>query len=279
MVVFGRRSGCGTTGRREVIKQALILAGGKCSRQAPLGEQLPKCLATVYNRPLLDHQLQLLQSAGVTEIAVAICAKHAAVVRESLRLLECSAEVHLVVETEPLGMAALFEASARLRAEPFWLLLGDIYLAAERLAPEELPAGKDALLLTCEFDDLARLAAQAANIVVDKDRVLAVRDRPSLPTVKGNLGWSGLAIIGPSFLERRSAILKWLEKRPEAHFGDLFEATIWLGGSIAARPAPADAWFNINTPDQLIEAARCEAHKRARGETAALDPPIGSPLP
>ncbi|MBN2360973.1 MAG: NTP transferase domain-containing protein [Deltaproteobacteria bacterium] len=252
-----------------MIKQALILAGGEGTRLAPLGEYLPKCLATVYNRPLIDYQLRLLQSAGVTEVAVAIGVQYDAVLRESVRLLERTVEVQLVVEPEPLGVAALFEASARLRPEPFWVLLGDIHFEAERLPQLDLPDGRDALLLTREFSDPERLAALTANVVVDQERVLAVRDKPTPAAIKGDLGWAGLAIIGPTFLERRSAILKWLEKKPAPRFGDLFEAALWLGGSMTARPAPAGGWFNINTPEQLLEAARCEARKHVRGETGA----------
>ena len=71
-----------------MISQALILAGGKGTRLAPLGEYLPKCLATVYNRPLIDYQLRLLQSAGVREVVVAVGEPYGAVLRESVRLLQ-----------------------------------------------------------------------------------------------------------------------------------------------------------------------------------------------
>jgi NDP-sugar pyrophosphorylase family protein len=250
----------------DVITQALILAGGQGTRLAPLSEYLPKCLATVYNRPLIDYQLRLLQSAGVTAIWVAVSAQHSAVMRESIRLLERPVDVELAVEAEPLGVSALFEACGQLPAGPFWLLLGDIYLEAEQLKPIDLPEGKDAVLLTRGFADPVQLATATANIVVEGERVIAVRDKPATTAVKGNLGWTGLAVIGPDFLYRRSAILKWLDKKPVAHFGDLFEAALWLGASIAAAPAPVGAWININTPEQLIEAAQCEARKRAQDQ-------------
>lgn len=255
-----------------MITQALILAGGKGTRLAPLGEYLPKCLATVYNRPLIDFQLRLLQSAGVREVVVAVGEPYGAVLRESVRLLQRPLAVKVLVEPKPLGVAALFEASPQLQAEPFWLVLGDIYLEAEQLRPAELPDGKDALLLTRTFDDAAHVAAQTANVVVEGERVVAVRDKPALTAVRGDLGWTGLAVVGPSLLARRAAIVKWLEKRQgAAHFGDLFEAALWLGGSIAARPGPTGAWININTPEQLLDAARCESHKAqhaASSETA-----------
>lgn len=245
-----------------MITQALILAGGKGTRLAPLGEYLPKCLATVYNRPLIDFQLRLLQSAGVNEITIAVGEPYGAVLRESVRLLQRKLDVRLVVEPAPLGVAALFEASQQLRAEPFWLLLGDIYLEAEQLRPAELPDGKDALLLTRTFGDAAHIAAQTANVVVDGERVIAVRDKSAPTAIKGDLGWTGLAVVGPSLLARRTAILKWLDKRSgAAQFGDLFEAALWLGGSISARPGPTGAWININTPEQLLDAARCESRK------------------
>lgn len=50
--------------------QAVILAAGRGSRLDPSLQGLPKCLAPVGGRPLIEHQLELLAQAGIDEVAV-----------------------------------------------------------------------------------------------------------------------------------------------------------------------------------------------------------------
>jgi NDP-sugar pyrophosphorylase family protein len=265
-----------------VIRQALILAGGKGTRLDPLGDYLPKCLATVYNRPLVDFQLRLLASAGVEDVYLSVSARHCAVVQESVRCLMSSVEaipdgggaagapgrgerlprVHLLDERTPAGVQALFEAGARLPAEPFWFMLGDLYYGARRLEPATLPAGVDAVLHTRRYDVPASIARETSNVVVDGERVVAVRDKPRSDEIEGDLGWYATALIAPAFLARREAILDWLERRGrQAHVGDLFEAAVQVGAVVKASPGGGGAWINVNTPDQLMEASRIEQQR------------------
>lgn len=57
------------TRRAEPI-QAVILAAGRGSRLDAALHGLPKCLAPVGGRPLIEHQLDLLARAGITDVAV-----------------------------------------------------------------------------------------------------------------------------------------------------------------------------------------------------------------
>ena len=50
--------------------RALLLAAGLGSRMQPLTSLLPKCLAPIHGRPLLDYWLETLLNHGVTEILV-----------------------------------------------------------------------------------------------------------------------------------------------------------------------------------------------------------------
>jgi NDP-sugar pyrophosphorylase family protein len=239
-----------------MIEQALILAGGQGSRLDPLGDYLPKCLATVYNRPLIDFQLRQLASVGVRDVYVAVSARHHAVIAESLRLLDREQTLHLLEEEVPAGLAALFEAGARLPQKPFWLVLGDLYFGAQQFHTPQVNAESEAILFTHSYKSPEQLAAETTNVVVAGDRVVAVLDKPPVERVRGPLGWHATAIITPAFLKRRAAILKWCaEHRPVAHVGDLFQAALAQGARIDAQPGPAGAWINVNTPDQLLKAS------------------------
>jgi L-glutamine-phosphate cytidylyltransferase len=53
-----------------MIRRALLLAAGRGARLAPLTDERPKCLVPLLGRPLLEHQLAALRSAGIADIAI-----------------------------------------------------------------------------------------------------------------------------------------------------------------------------------------------------------------
>jgi len=246
-----------------VIDQALILAGGKGSRLDPLGDYLPKCLATVYNRPLIDRQLELLQRAGVRRVFISVSAVHHDVVEQSLQCLQRDLVVELIEEKRPAGVAALFEAAARMPATPFWFVLGDLYYGAESFAPASCPERCAAVLHARQYQDPVILAAETSNIVVKEQGVSAVLDKPLPEQVVGQLGWYGTALIAPSLISCGRQILDWLgANRQNAHVGDLFEGALRCGLEIDVIQAPEGAWINVNTPDQLLQASLSEQRRQ-----------------
>src|SRR6188508_324769 len=52
------------------VVRALILAAGLGTRLRPLTDTLPKCLVPIGGRPLLDHWVDNLYRAGVSEARV-----------------------------------------------------------------------------------------------------------------------------------------------------------------------------------------------------------------
>lgn len=50
--------------------RALLLAAGLGSRLKPLTEHIPKCLAPINGRPLIDYWLDSLQTAGITKVLI-----------------------------------------------------------------------------------------------------------------------------------------------------------------------------------------------------------------
>ena len=248
------------------VRQALILAGGEGTRLAPLGEYLPKCLATVYNRPLIDYPLCLLETASVSDVYIAVSQRHHSVVSASIRLLKRHIRIHLLDEKRPTGIRALFEAARRMPPEPFWFVLGDIYFGSERLEPAMLAQGVEAVLFSHVFEDPKRLSAETANLVCDGQTILAVRDKPRPEEVEGSLGWNAMGLVHPDFLARERTIFEWLAgSRQNPAIGDLFSAAVALGATMRVLPGPGGAWINVNSPDQLLKAACVEQLKYLKG--------------
>jgi choline kinase len=61
-----------STSARTAGVQAVILAAGRGSRLGTYTKQRPKCLVEVDERPLIEHQIELLTQAGVDEICVVV---------------------------------------------------------------------------------------------------------------------------------------------------------------------------------------------------------------
>ena len=55
---------------RRRLRRAVILAGGEGLRMRPVTDDRPKAMAEVGGRPILDHQLSWLRSAGIREVVV-----------------------------------------------------------------------------------------------------------------------------------------------------------------------------------------------------------------
>ncbi len=56
------------------VHQAVILAGGKGTRlKNTIGNEIPKCLAPVYEKPLINYQLEQFQKFGIQKVLILGC--------------------------------------------------------------------------------------------------------------------------------------------------------------------------------------------------------------
>src|SRR3546814_12876339 len=76
--------------------KALILSAGQGSRLLPLTEDCPKCLLPLGGRSILEHQVEQLAAAGVTEIVVVTGFRAAAVESRLARLRRLGVRVRTV---------------------------------------------------------------------------------------------------------------------------------------------------------------------------------------
>lgn len=108
--------------------QAILLAGGKGTRLAPLTDNLPKPLVPIHGRPMILYVLEHLKRAGITNIAISV-AHLGHMIEEYLG--DGSAmgmQISYIREPEPMGTGG-------------WMRLIDW----DALAPEFLVANADNL--------------------------------------------------------------------------------------------------------------------------------------
>ncbi|MDD2598745.1 MAG: sugar phosphate nucleotidyltransferase [Kiritimatiellae bacterium] len=107
-------------------KKAMILAAGLGQRLQPLTAAMPKPLMPLWNKPLIDHVIHLLQSWGVQQIVVNTHWQPEKIAAH-LAAGSYTAGIQLSEEQEIRGTAgALRGWREYFSDEPFWVINGDI---------------------------------------------------------------------------------------------------------------------------------------------------------
>src|SRR5512144_1424059 len=110
-----------------------ILAAGRGTRMQPFSEQFPKPLLPVGNKPIIEHQIEIMKSVGINEIFVLIGHKGYEISKVLGNGARYDVSIRYVEQTNPLGIA---HAVGRLGDDidrPFLLMLGDIFFVPENL--------------------------------------------------------------------------------------------------------------------------------------------------
>ncbi len=221
--------------------QAVILAAGRGSRLGSAIEGQPKCLAPVGDRPLIEHQLELLAQAGVHEVAVVTgygAEQVRAVLGERVRYFHNDAWEH----TEGLHSIQLCRQ---------WVTGSLLVLNCDVLADPELLSR----LLHCPgnafvFDSSSGSDAEEMKVEFDGEEYLAAMSK-TLPAERTH-GEN----VGVLYFERRAALL--LFDLAEAMLASQAKARLPAALERVARYIPfrgidvADlTWIEIDFPDDL----------------------------
>ena len=107
--------------------RALIIAGGEGTRLRPLTYKIPKPVIPVVNKPLLEHQIELLKKHGITEIILAI-----SYLPEKIKKIlgdghQLGVKLFYAHEKTPLGTGGAVKNAAKFfDGQPLIILNGDI---------------------------------------------------------------------------------------------------------------------------------------------------------
>lgn len=156
-----------------MIKQAVILAGGKGTRLLPLTSNIPKPMVMVAGQPFLYWQLNYLKDQGVTDVLLLV-SHLAEVVRDyftknpivGLRLAYS-------VEEKPMGTGGAVYEALELLEKKFWLLNGDsfLYIELAKMAHFNDQHAWDACMATAS----GGLVPVPGNLQIRKNNVVAYK--------------------------------------------------------------------------------------------------------
>ncbi len=161
-----------------MIREAIVLAGGKAERLGEAAGGRPKSLVHVGERPLLAYQVLLLARAGVERVIVSCSAGKGSLFRDDLSGL--GVEIVAVEEPEPLGRGGGLRFAAAAREES-----GDVYaLNGDELVDLDLRALAEQHRSTGAAATITVVPLQSHLGIVDLDEanvVLGFREKPRLP--------------------------------------------------------------------------------------------------
>jgi len=161
-----------------VIREAIVLAGGKAERLGEAAGGRPKSLVRVGERPLLAYQCALLVRAGVERVIVSCAAGQGDRFVEDLAGL--GAEIIPVEEPEPLGRGGGIRFATAVREDS-----GDVYtLNGDELVDVDLAALADHHRETYAAATITVVPLESHLGIVDVDEddaVLGFREKPRLP--------------------------------------------------------------------------------------------------
>ena len=229
--------------------KAVILAAGKGTRMRPLTNRRPKPLVPVAGRPILEHIVGGLASAGVDEVCLVIGWMGEQIQEAFGDGTALGAELTYVWQEEYGGTgAAVLLAEEFIGEDQFVLGWGDIIVPPENyrrmmaLYREERP---EAMLAVNRVDD----PWEGAAVYVEDGCVDRIVEKPPKGTSTTNFNNAGLFVFGPELLR----ILRDTEvsERGELEVPSAIETLLQRGKAIRAYEIDG-YWSDVARPTSAI---------------------------
>jgi NDP-sugar pyrophosphorylase family protein len=234
--------------------KAVILAGGEGTRLRPLTLSVPKPVVPVVDRPFLQHQLELLGSAGVREVVFCVAYRP-----ERLQALfgdgaRFGFRIHYAFEEQPLGTGGAVK-----NAEPFLddttiVLNGDVLTDVElrRVVSEHRASGAQATLV------LAPVPDPSAYGVVETEadgRVRRFTEKPEPSSITTDTINAGIYVLDTRTLAAMP--------RGEKHSIErAFFPGLLASGALVRAHVHRGYWIDIGTPEKYLQVHRDVLRRR-----------------
>jgi dTDP-glucose pyrophosphorylase len=236
-----------------------ILAGGKGTRMAPFSERLPKPLLPVANKPLMQHQIELMRELGVRDILLLIGHKGFEIARHFGDGSALGVRIRYVEQTQTLGIAHAVGRLEALADRPLLLFLGDIFFVPGDLREmfNRFEAQGGGAVLAAKVDTPQAIQKNFAMLLDDAGRVRRVIEKPRHPP--NDLKGVGLYLFDP-------VVFDAIRRTPRTAMRDEYEITESIQVMIddghhvgVARCIEDD--INVTTPRDLLRCNLLQARR------------------
>ena len=148
--------------------QGVILAAGHGSRMGPFGEEMPKPIVPICNKPLLAYQLEYMKSVGIDEVFIVIGHLGHRITQTLGDGSRFGLRIRYVEQQHRLGIAHAVGQLERHITRPFLLMLGDIFFEVphlDRMMEEMEENGAMAVLAVKEETDAEAVTLACADLI------------------------------------------------------------------------------------------------------------------
>lgn len=179
--------------------KAVILAGGEGTRLRPLTCDLPKPLVPICGKPVLFYIMELLESCGCEEAAVAVRYKGEKIEAALGDGRYGKLRTFVSYEDKPLGTAGCVKKAAADLGEPLVIISGDAMCDFDLAAIYErhLRSGASATIAVRSVDD----PREYGLILGEKGEVTGFSEKPSFINCRSDLANTGIYVISPEIFE------------------------------------------------------------------------------
>lgn len=179
--------------------KAVILAGGEGSRLRPLTCNLPKPMARVCGKPLLEYILDLLNRNNIDECVITLKYLPQIVKEYFYNGKYQNLKLRFTEETEPLGTAGAVKLAAEIFKEPFIVMSGDGLCDYEldKIIEYHKACSADATIVAAQVED----PREYGLLHMEADgRVLGFIEKPGWSQAVTNWANTGIYILEPQCL-------------------------------------------------------------------------------
>ncbi len=228
------------------ITKAVLLAAGRGTRMRELTDELPKPMIAVRGRPILEHIIEGLRAAGVTEICI-IVGYRADVVRGffgdgSSRGIRISYETQVVQD----GTGRVVDlARAFCVSDPFILSYGDILIQPSNYLRLAAPGADEALVSVKRNEDVSQ---GGAVFIDDAWRLTDLREKPKPGEPTSPWYNAGVYAFRPSIFEHTARLER--SPRGEYELTDAIRTLAQITGAVRAIELEGE-WADVRDPEVL----------------------------
>jgi len=227
--------------------KAVVMAGGEGSRLRPLTIGLPKPMAPVVNRPVMEHILLLLKEHGISEVVVTL-QYLANVIQDyfgdgsSLGM-----QLHYSIEDTPLGTAGSVKQAERWLDDTFLIISGDALTDFDLTAIMDYHRAKKSVA-TLTLTHVANPLEYGVVVTDAGGHITQFLEKPSWSEVISDTINTGIYVLEPEVLKRCPVGQSF----DFSH--DLFPQLLADGQPIFGYVPESGYWTDVGTLDEYVRA-------------------------
>jgi len=222
--------------------KAIILAAGEGNRMRPLTYTRPKVMLPIANKPILEHLLIEVSSAGITEF-IFIVGYHDEQVRTYFgNGKQFGVTIDYCTQKKQLGTADALKMAKNLTQGNFLVMNGDIIVSQKDIA--SLAERSDSAMAVVQAEDVGELGV----VDLSGDRVVHIHEKTGKPS--SCMANAGLYLFTSDIFQAISRTPK--SPRGEYEITDTLQLMIDGGHSVSGHKI--GDWLDFSYPWELLSA-------------------------